>query len=95
MDTQKQQYLRSIARTLLETRDVEVRALAEGTLELLDTVEELQEALDETVKSCCEAIALVYNYGTLDPLSLFSSDSREALPASTSPPTPPTHSAAA
>jgi hypothetical protein len=61
MDEQKQQQLRELAQLQLgNPSESSYSTLAQGTLELLNYVDELVAELEMATESCCEAMYLVY-----------------------------------
>jgi hypothetical protein len=60
MDMEKQQQLRYLAEQMAHATDPDQQTLATGTLELLDYVDELFNALEFTTETCFDAMQMVY-----------------------------------
>jgi hypothetical protein len=60
MDEIRQRQLRELAEQMKHSNDKEQHTLAQGTLELLDYVDELVTALQDTTATCCDAMGMVY-----------------------------------
>jgi len=60
MEQQRQMILRMLAEQQAKAENPEQQALALGTLELLEYVDQLVMELQHTTESCCEAMFLVY-----------------------------------
>ncbi len=61
MDELKQQQLRELAEHMVSAADPNQHDLAAGTLELLQYVDELMNALEETTETCFEAMSVLYD----------------------------------
>jgi hypothetical protein len=60
MEKDKQQRIRELAEQMQHATNPDQQNLAQGTLELLEYVDELVLALHSATETCCEAMSLVY-----------------------------------
>jgi nitrogen-specific signal transduction histidine kinase len=79
MNPLKQYELRQLAERMVHSEDPDNQALAQGTLELLDYVEELANTLEFVTEECCEAISLSYEYDP-SPQKLHPQDASDIAP---------------